>query len=96
MGDLGPAHQAALVEQHVQLVDRLEAGADRAHHQVAVAARAHRRVGAQEVVLAELAAGGRELALVLGPLGGRKPAPGGIDLDEGELDEVALRHRAEG
>ena len=68
MRHLREAHQPALVEQHVQLVDRLEAAGDRPHHQVAVAARAHERVGAQEVVVAELAAGGRELALVGGPL----------------------------
>jgi hypothetical protein len=76
----------------VELVDRVEVGGDGAHHQVAVAARADQRVGAQEVVLSEVVAGGGELELVLRALRGIAPTPGGIELDEGELDEVPFAH----
>ena len=90
MRDLRVAHEAALVEQHVQVVDRLEAARDRPDQEVAVAARAHQRVGAEEVVLAEVAAGGHELALVRGALGGGAAAPGRIHLHGGVLHVVAL------
>ena len=90
MRDLGVAHQAALVQQHVQLVDRLERARDRTDHEVGVAARAHQRVGAQVVLLAERAASGRKLALVGRPLLARAPAPGRIHLEKGVFHVVAL------
>jgi hypothetical protein len=58
------AHQAALVEQHVQLVDRLERARDGPDHEIAVAARTNQRVGPQVVILAEFPACGGELAFV--------------------------------
>jgi hypothetical protein len=76
----------------VELVDRLESRRRDAHHQVGVAARAHERVGAQEVVVGEVVAGGRELALVAGPLAGLQAAPGGVQLEERELDEMPAGH----
>ena len=88
--DLRPAHQPGLVEQHVELVDRVERVGDHPQHQVGVAARADQRVRAQEMVLGEVGAGGGELALVLGALGRIEPAPGRIELQKGELDVVAL------
>jgi hypothetical protein len=42
------------------------------------------------VVLGEVGAGRGELALVLGPLGGIEPPPRRIELQERELDVVAL------
>ncbi len=86
------AHQAALVQDDVKLVDRVEARGDRADHQVRVAARADERVGAQEVVLGEVVAGRGELELVAGALGQLPPAPGRIDAQERELDVMAGGH----
>ena len=74
-------------------MDRVEAGGDRADHQVGVAARADQRVGAQVVVAAEVLERGGELALVLRALVGAPAPPLGPDLEERELDEVALCHR---
>ena len=74
-------------------MDRVEAGRDGAHHQVGVAARADQRVGAEVVVAAEVLQRGRELALVLSALIGAPAPPLGPDLEERELDEVALCHR---
>ena len=71
-------------------MDRLEPARDGAHHQVAVAARADERVRAEEVVFAEGPAGGRELTLVGGTLGGGPAPPGRVDLHEGVLHVVAL------
>ena len=74
----------------MELVDRVDRLADHPQHQVGVAARADQRVGAQEVVLGEVGAGGGELALVLGALRGVEPAPRRVELQKGELDVVAL------
>src|SRR4029453_8040564 len=82
--------QPALVEQHVQLVDRVESSRERADHHVAVAAPADQRVGAQVVVGSELAAGGDELALVGGAFLAGTPSPSGIDLQERVFDVAAL------
>ena len=60
----------ALVEQHVELVDRVEHGVTVRTIRSVVAARAHQRVGAQEVVGGEFGARGGELPLVLGALAG--------------------------
>ena len=94
VGDLAPAHQPALIEDDVQLVDRVEVWRGGAHQQVAVAAQADQAVRAQVVVLREVVARGGELALVLRALERVAPAPRGIDLDERVLDERALRHRS--
>ena len=71
----------------VQLVDRLERR-EMAHHEVAVAARADERVGAQIVVLSNPASRG-ELALVCRALLAGAPPPGGVHLDERVLDVAA-------
>ena len=59
-------------------------------HQVRVAAGADQRVCAQETVGGEVLAGGLELALVRLPLGGGQAPPGRVDLQERELDDIAV------
>ena len=90
MRRLGPAHQPALTEHDVEVVDVREPGAGGPEHEVGVAARADEREGAQEAVGGEVLAGGRELVLVRLPLRGGQAPPGRVDLQERELDEVAV------
>ena len=76
----------------MELVDALEVLGLGEDHHVRVAARADQREGAQQMVLAEVLAGGDELALVLVALLVGQAPPGGIDLQERVLDEVTSRH----
>ena len=68
-------------------------GAERPQHQVRVSARADQRVRAQEAVGGEVVAGCRELLFVPLALAGGQPPPGRIDLQERELDEIAVHLR---
>jgi hypothetical protein len=86
-------HEAALGEYDVQLVDALEVRRLRKQQHVGVAPRAHEGERPQEPLGREVLAGGQELALVTRPLVRIEPPPGGIDFEEGVLDEVALGHR---
>ena len=76
----------------MELVDPLEVLGLGEDHHVGVAAGADQREGAQQMILAEVLTGGDELALVLLALGVREPAPGGVDVQERVLDEMARRH----
>jgi hypothetical protein len=78
----------------VELVDALEVRGLRQQHQVGVAARADQRERPQQALAREVFAGGQELALVARALGVVEPPPGGVDLQEGVLDEVAFGHCA--
>src|SRR5512144_1007328 len=77
-------------------VDFLEDRALAEQQEVGVAAGADRRIRSQRAVLGEVLAGGLELGLVGGPLLGASPAPGGVELEEGELDEGAGGHETKG
>ena len=77
----------------MELVDAVEVLGLGDEHQVGVAARADEaRSACSRWSAREVLAGGEELALVRRALGGVQPAPGGVDLQEGVLDEVTLRH----
>ena len=64
------------------------------HQQVGVAAGADRRIGAQRAVGGVVLAGREELAFILRPRLGVAALPGGVELEERELDERALGHAA--
>ena len=87
-----PAGEAALAEHDVEGVDVLEDRALAEQQQVGVAAGADRRIRSQRAVLGEVLAGGQELGLVGRPLLGDAPPPGGVELEERELDERAAGH----
>jgi hypothetical protein len=76
----------------VELVDTIEVLRLREHHEVGVAARADRREGPQQVPIGEVRAGRGELPLAGFAHAGVQAAPSGIDLQEGVLDEMTLRH----
>ena len=67
-----------------------QAGSRRPQHQVGVTAGADQRVCAQETVGGEVLAGGLELALVGLPLCRGQAPPGRVDLQERELDDIAV------
>src|SRR5919202_642412 len=92
VGLRGPLHEAALPEDDVQLVDAIEVLGLGHEHQVGVAARADQGEALQQVVGPEVLAGGEELLLVDQALVGVQAPPGGLDLQERVLDEVALVH----
>ena len=73
-------------------MDRLEPRAGGAQHQIGVPARPDQRVGAEEVIVGEVVAGGRELALVAGSLVRVEAPPCRVQAQESELDEVPLGH----
>jgi hypothetical protein len=87
-----PLHQPALRQHDVELVDAVEVLGLHDQHQVGVTTRTDERERLQQVIGAEVLAGGGELALVPGALGLRKPAPRGIQLEERVLDEVPIGH----
>ena len=64
----------------------------RQQQHVGVAARADERERTQQMAVGEVLAGGDELALVGGAPFVVEPPPGGVDLEEGVLDEVADGH----
>ena len=76
-------------------VDVLEHRALGEQHQVGVAARADRGVGAQAAVEGVVLAGGEELPFILRPRLGVAALPGGIELEERELGKRAICHRGD-
>ena len=94
VGDRAPLHQAALGEDHVELVDALQVRGLREQHQVGVAARAHGRERPQQALGREVLAGGGELPLVGRALLVGQAAPGRVDLEERVLDDMAFGHGA--
>src|SRR4051794_41879567 len=73
-------------------MDVLERRALAEQHQIRVAPGADRRIRSQRAVLGEVLAGRQELGLVGRPLLGGPSAPGGVELEERELDERAAGH----
>ena len=76
----------------MELVDAIEVLGLGDEHDLGVAAGAHEAEGLQQMVGAEVLAGGEELLLVAPARVGVEAAPGRIDLQEGVLDEVTVGH----
>src|SRR5437016_6582699 len=87
-----PLHDPALRQHDVELVDALEVLRLRDQQQICVAARADQREGLQQMPVREVLARCQQLALVLLALCPIEPAPGGVELQERVLDEVARAH----
>ena len=90
--DRAPGEQPALLQDDVQLVDPLEVLGLGDEQHVGVPAGADGRERLQEMVLAEVLAGGEHLALVRRAFLRVEAPPGGVDLQERVLDEVPVRH----
>ena len=89
-----PLHEAALREDHVELVDSHQVLGLREQQQVCVAASAHQREGLQQVPVSEVLACREQLALVLLAARRLEAPPGGVHLQKGVLHEVARAHAA--
>ena len=76
----------------MELVDAVEVLGLGDEHEVGVAAGADEREALEQMVGAEVLAGGEELALVLRAPGAVLAAPGGVDLQERVLHEMTVAH----